>query len=708
MAETLAAAALGPQARGLPPPADLPPERRTHDLEQEPEAPVMSDDDVLRAVRAYKTEADDARRSRLALNERNWMAYYGQQDFSGKLPGQSREVIPKVSESVEALAAFVKRGLTEYGNWFSVKVPHRSPIPAAVIQKLIQVVLDQQQQLEEHRLNFPTLTSDAMKVGSLGALMIFKVSHYPYLARRFVPERGVALGRVEGQPPQMQPIERLTPVEQSMSAVVIDLIPPEDFYPDPTGRGLYVIHSVERDLDDVQAMADQGAYAPEVVAQITADFQRTEFEAFKSWSRAQDQTTPPPFRKRVVIDEFWGTLLGEDGRAVLRDCMCAIANERYVIRPPEPNPYWHQQSPFVYAPLIRIPFSEWHKAVQDNAVALNMAQNELVNLIIDGGYEAVWGVRQLHLDWLEDPTQAQDGIAPGDTLLVRQEVPAGAKVLERVTSGGVPQDALAVYNLLDKEYNAASMVNEVKMGLLPEKAVKATEIVAAEQHSNSTFDGIIKDIEDTMIEPLLWKVWLTALQCLDDFSAQDVIAAIGERWAYVLATMSPAARYATFAGSCQFQASGLSSTLARGKDLQKLLAFADLGTRSPFLAQTFLENYSAKKYLDRILQAMNIDPEGIELTPEERVQQQVKFQQSQQMQAGGAGQTGAQIPSEGVPGLTAGGGGGRAIEGSAMPRETMGRGPGPGPGPSAPPGPQPSVPAHPQPAPAAQPPVYRG
>ena len=66
------------------------------------------------------------------------------------------------------MAAFVKRGLTEYGNWFSVKVPNSSPIPAAVIQRLIQVVLDQQQQLEEHRLNFPTLTSDAMKVGSLG------------------------------------------------------------------------------------------------------------------------------------------------------------------------------------------------------------------------------------------------------------------------------------------------------------------------------------------------------------------------------------------------------------------------------------------------------------------------------------------------------------------------------------------------------------
>ena len=92
MAETLAMAALGQ--------GDMPLEEMAYEeplpTEEPTEVPGMSDDEVLRAVQAYKQEADDARRSRLALNERNWLAYYGQQDFSGKLPGQSREVIPKV------------------------------------------------------------------------------------------------------------------------------------------------------------------------------------------------------------------------------------------------------------------------------------------------------------------------------------------------------------------------------------------------------------------------------------------------------------------------------------------------------------------------------------------------------------------------------------------------------------------------------------
>src|SRR5262245_17496616 len=494
-----------------------------------------------------------------------------------------------------------------------------------------------------------------------------------------------------------------------MSAVVLDLIPPENWFPDPTGRGLYKIHGdLECDLEEIQTMADLGAYDPDVVDQIAADFAAQEYESFRAWSRNQDEASPPSFRKRVVLDEFWGTLLDDSGRAVLRNCVCTIANDRYVIRKPTPNPYWHQQSPFVEAPLIRIPFSTWHKAVQDNAVSLNNAQNELLNLIIDGGYEAVWGVRQLHQDWLEDPTQVQDGIAPGDTLLLRQEVPANAKVLERVTTGGVPQDALAVYNILDREYNAAAMVNDVKMGMLPEKSVKATEIVAAEQHSASTFDGIVKDVEDTLIEPLLWKIWLTVLQFLDDFSASEVIAAIGERWAYVLSSMTPAQRYAQFAGVCQFQASGLSATLARGKDLQKLLAFVDVGMRSPFLAQTFIENYSAKKYLDRILQTMNLDPESLELSPEEKVKQMTQMAQQQAM--GMAGQPGGQqeIAGEGIPGLGPGTPqGGRAIQGSAMPPEGRAA-PRPPAGPAGPPGAPPSVPQQPQPAAPPMPGVYRG
>ena len=702
MAETLAMAAMG--GAGLDAAPEMP---LDEDLPLE-EEPLLTDAQVLRAVRAYKDEARAARETRMRRTEQNWLAYYGESDYSSKLPGQSRQVVPKVSESVEALAAFVKRSLTDFQSWFSVQVPDVSPIPATIVQKAIQVVLDQQQQLDEARLNFPTLMSDAMKVGSLGSLMIFKVSHYPYLKRRFVAERGMEMVQVPGMPPQMQPRDQLVPVEQPMSAVVIDLIPPEDYYPDPSGRGLYVIHTVERDLEEVQTMADQGAYDPDVVAQIQADFQEQEFQSFRAWSRNQDQSTPPSFRKKVVLDECWATFLDETGRAVLRNGVCTVANDRYVIRPPGPNPYWHQQSPFVDAPLIRIPFSAWHKAVQDNAVALNNAQNELLNLIIDGGYEAVWGVRQLHLDWLEDPTQVQDGIAPGDTLLLRQEVPANAKVLERVTTGGVPQDALAVYNILDREYNAAAMVNDVKMGMLPEKAVKATEIVASEQHQASTFDGIVKDIEDTLIEPLLWKIWLTVLQFLDDFSASEVIAAIGERWAYVLSSMSPAQRYATFAGVCQFQASGLSATLARGKDLQKLLAFVDVGMRSPFLAQTFIENYSAKKYLDRILQTMNLDPESLELSPEEKVKQMQQAamlqQQGQQAQPGG----GPEQPGEGIPGVGPGTPqGGRSIQGSPMPPEGRGA-PGAGPGPAGPPGGQPSVPMQPQPPAGPMPPVMRG
>ena len=184
----------------------------------------------------------------------------------------------------------------------------------------------------------------------------------------------------------------------------VDLVQPEDYFPDPTGAGLYEIHSVERDLHEVIAMADEGVYDKSIVDQLIGiDFKKPEDEARDARDKNQDEVVTPSFRKRVVLDEFWGTLLKSDGSVAHRNCVCTVANKRFLIRKPEPNPFWHQLSPFVAEPIIRIPWSVWGKALFDDAVSLNLAQNELFNLILDGGMAAVWGTRQIRLEDLEDP-----------------------------------------------------------------------------------------------------------------------------------------------------------------------------------------------------------------------------------------------------------------------------------------------------------------
>ncbi len=215
--------------------------------------------------------------------------------------------------------------------------------------------------------------------------------------------------------------------EQDVWRLCIDIVPTEDYFPDPTGRDLYEIHRVERDLHDVIDLAEQGIYDKSVVEQIDADFAKAQDEADKARRTNQETAGVPSFRKRVVIDEFWGDLLDEDGQVMQRNIVCAMANEQYLIRPPELNPFWHGESPFVTSPLVRVPYSVWHKAIYDHASPLNFALNEMLNLILDGGISSVWGIKQLRQDWLEDPRQVANGVPQGITLSVKAEMPADMK-----------------------------------------------------------------------------------------------------------------------------------------------------------------------------------------------------------------------------------------------------------------------------------------
>src|ERR1051326_5965449 len=96
------------------------------------DVPVAPDTDltVLKAIDAYKREAEDAKKDRTARDRINMATYMGNQDWSHKQAGQSREFLPKVPVAVEQFSAFLKRALVQFGDWFSVDVGARCPLRA--------------------------------------------------------------------------------------------------------------------------------------------------------------------------------------------------------------------------------------------------------------------------------------------------------------------------------------------------------------------------------------------------------------------------------------------------------------------------------------------------------------------------------------------------------------------------------------------------
>lgn len=574
-----------------------------------------ADQNILKIVNECRRESEEAKRDRLRLNRKNWEMYFGRQDWSHKNEGQSTEVLPKTSGAVEQFSSFIKRALTQFGDWFSCDTPKASPLTGHQARALLKVYLKECMTSPNQSQQFPTIITNAIKAGLLESLLIIKV-HGIHVNQQVFSAEG----------------EKLKRTTRKIWKPRIDLIPSEDYYPDPSGRKLYEIHRVTRDLVDLKAMAEAGIYDKAVVAQITEDYDREHDRDSRSPAqRNQNQTTPPSFRKRVMIDEMWGTIIDLDGKVIQENGMCAIANEKYVIRKPEANPFWHGRSPILAVPLIQVPFSVWGRALYDQASSLNQALNELFNLMLDGGIAEVWGVRQVRTEWLEDPRQVAGGIPQGATLAINSQAPLDGKVVEQVVTGTVPQESMAMFQMADREFQAATLVNDIRLGNLPERTTKATEIVEASSNSSAMIDAFSYDIEREFIEPALEMIFLNIMQNANDLAADAVIEAVGTDAAFTISRMTAAERFAMFAGSSKFKAFGISGTLSRARDFQKMMAVMQAVGMNPLLMQAFLARFSPEKAIDLIFKSLNIDPDSLIMSPEEMEQKEARDAQLMQL-----------------------------------------------------------------------------
>ena len=589
-----------------------------------------------------------AKKTRTSKNRENQQMFLGQQDYSHKTAGQSAEFLPKVPMAVEQISGMIKKALVNYGNWFSVDTQgvQGLPITDEQIREIIMTQLMSMNEVDQNHIDFPVLISDAMKVGLLQAKIIVKVYGRYFTKKKFHVERSteyIPTQLPSGEVHHVAKVNRkLTRKKKDVWHIVIDLINPEDFYEDPTGRGLYRIHRVERDLHEVIALSEgeDPIYDPAVVEQIKNDFAKLEMESQKALAAGQDVSNPPQFRKRVTIDEFWGTILNDKGHVVHEMAVWARANDKYIIRKPEDTPFWHGQDPFCVTPLIRVPFSVMHKALMDHAVPLSTAINELFSLMLDGALASVHGIKQLRSEYVERPEDLSGGIAQGQTIGVKAEMPANMKVLENVVTGEIPPEAIQMMAQLDREYEEASMLNSLKLGQLPQRQVKATEIVSAEQSQGGMMESITNDLESWM-EHVLWKVWMVILQEMSNIEGKYLQSALNPQKIQMFARIPAEERFLVF-NRVGFKVRGLSATLQRAQDFQKMMALMTAIAQNPLMLQAFFKKYNPEKILDRAFKFINLNPEQFELSDQEKAQEQARLAQLQQFaqmtgQGGGQG-----------------------------------------------------------------------
>lgn len=553
------------------------------------------------AILSYYEEAKQAKMKRMAKNQDNFDAYNLNADFSHKKAGQSQEFLPKQQMAVEQLVSFLTQGLVDKAGWFDVTYrPHYQPkiLTAPQWKDLLKHFVDKSQ--------FDAFVQDSFKVGLLGALMICKIDGESYEDLKYEVKSSF-LGK-----------SKLERVKRKYWRPKVHLIRQENYFKDPTGRDLYEIEAMEMDWHDLYQIAQQYPedYDLEVVQSLQGigDSEQEHKKARETNQSISNEGS----RRRIRVYECWGTVYGQDGMPLMENSVCTVTEDGRVIRRAKKIDLWDGESPYVTCPIVRVPHSVWHRALMDGATAMNLAENEIFNLILDGGIMSVHGIKQIRSQWLANPEEIDEGIAPGQTLETNSSMPPGAKVIERVDTGAVAPESVQVFQIVDREFQNASMTSDIRMGNLPQRQVKATEIVASNQTQTGIQTGFVKYVEKNYIERIIHKMSCRIAENMSKLCQEDLEALFGEDTATKILGYSNEEIFAEYANGAKIQVFGMTSVMDRITDFRKIQGLLQVIGGSPDLMREFQLNFSTAKVLGEIIKSLNIDLEKIKASPDEQ------------------------------------------------------------------------------------------
>lgn len=615
----------------------------------------LTDKEIVDWVMNCRNEADEAKRERMNRNKNNYDMYHLRHDFSHKEEGQSTEILSKQSMAVEQIKSFFQQALADIGDWWQAEAAHPDGEEAMLIRpheitKLTNYMLE--------KAGYFAHVGNSIQSALLGSLAISKtygcmVSKPKFVAR--TKGRGKSFKRY---------VEK---VEDKTWEMKFEVVRQENFYPDPTGKGLYIIEDMWCDYFDVLKLAegDEAIYELDAVKKLSRAGITDSEENFDRSRETGQSTFDGGHRPKVKLTEFWGIILDKSGEICYENCVATVANDTTLIRHPEDgNPLWHQTTPYTFSPLLEVANSVWHKSLMDAPTNHNRALIELYNLLVDAAMRQVHAISQLRKDALDNPAQVADGIKPGMTLLVNGGLVPGAKVLEPLTQVQVPNEAFNIFNIMNQEFNASALTNDLRQGVMPFRAVKATEVVEASQTITSVFQGIAKNYESRQSVKELELAWKTTAQNWDKISPEEFESLFGKQRGRELSQISPEEVFAATVNGVKFRVFGITLTLSKSQDYKKLTTMLQTIGAAPALMEEYLKKYDLGKLLAEIMTALDIDkykleiPKAQQMTmeapPEEGVPVEGPDQMSQVPQAGNISDMfGGGMPSTAFPGSPA-------------------------------------------------------
>lgn len=546
--------------------------------------------DIVEVLNSYRLEAQQARKhgptGRDAVWEANVNLYWNNIDYSKKASWQSKEIMPEAPIFVDRWASAMRDALVLAGEWYTVEDPKDTEGDLArSIKKFIDVWLKRcGRNATGQPMDFNAVFEEQMKLAAMMA--------------------GVAAVTWKRD-------------SEGRGYVAIEAVDPREVWLDPTGRGLYRVRRYPIDLHQLKTLAElkdsagEPIYDRQEIMQLES-VQMTDEEMQRAQLAGHGRDTTSP-RKTITIDEYLCTLLDRQGNKIADNVLAVVANERFLIRTPEPNPFWHKKDWIVYAPAISVPLSTYGRSYMENWASVARTYIAMTNLIMDAVFLTSIKAFVTVPDMLEDPTEMEEGVFPAKTF----QLEAGGdarQFLAAVDLGSLSSGSVQVWSALKQILREGASFNEIALGQSPPKGdITATEIAATEQGSTALQRAIAQTIEARFLEPTLELVWKIGLQHMDE-GDEELRDALGEETFNMFLDRAEelARRRITF------QARGLSSLIERQQKLRALMSALQIMGSNPAFAQVLFQKIEPSKLVDEMLRLLGIDTLKLRSSPREQ------------------------------------------------------------------------------------------
>lgn len=573
---------------------------------------------IVNILEGYRLESEEARKTGLNPRDDKWREnldlYWNRYDFSQKASWQAKEVMPEVPSFVDRLAAALKEALVQSPDGFYTVVDPadaENDLGDSLKKMLDMWLLTTGRNHSGTCLPFPAVFEEQVKMGALMAC-----------CSATTWKNDVEYGRV-----------------------AIEAVDPRSFWLDHTYRDLYRRRRIEVDRHELSSMVglkdsnQQPIFDTSQMAALISSMGQDQAQIEHGQLSGTGQNTPST-RQPVILDEYIATVVDYDGTVLAKDKLMVVANNRYLIRGPEANPYWHAHDWITYAPLVTVPLSPYGRSYMEDFGSLARTFNELTNMLLDAVHVSALKAFVMVPGALIDPTQATTGITPNKLFLLEEGLGDVKQFAAALDLGTLPPDALKMWQEMKQELREAAGINEIGIGqFAPKSRTSATEISSTSESSSAIVRGLAQTIEVRYLDPTLDLVWKTGLQHMkpDD---KRMVAAIGKDTYSAIYSQ----RKELVTRPMTFQARGISTLIQRTQMLKNLLTVLQVVFSNPLMAQAFMQEADMKKLVDLIFRLSNIDVKKVTMSERDRMIQQITQPMQQAAAAGATGTTGTPAP----------------------------------------------------------------